>query len=377
MEKQTKKKVLYVITKSNFGGAQRYVYDLATNLDRNTFDVAVALGGDGELKDRLVSAGVAVYTISGMQRDISFFSEIRSLWSFGKIISDIDPDILHVNSSKAGAIGTFLGRLLGVPRIIFTTHGWAFNEKRSLMSRLLIRYVHWLTVMLSHRTIAVSHETKSQLPGHFVQKKMHVVHNGSTPPTFLNRAQARAGLAAHTPALTHHMYAPWTISVGELHHIKNHAITIDAYAALSDTDAKHIIIGGGEEMDYLQKHIEENNLTDTVFLAGAIPDAAALLKAADIFILPSRSEAFPYVLLEAAHAGLPIIASRVGGIPEVVTNGENGTLIPPNESDALRDALQALLDDSALQDRYRTAIQERSTDFTVSTMVENTLKIYT
>jgi len=151
-----RKKVLFLITKSNWGGAQRYVYDLATHLDQTKFEPVVALGGDGELVTLLDHAGVRVIRINSLTRDISLKKEKEFASELYKIIRIEKPDILHVNSSKAGGVGTALGRILRVPRIIFTAHGWAFNEERPWWQRMVIKFLHWVTVLLSHRTIAVS-----------------------------------------------------------------------------------------------------------------------------------------------------------------------------------------------------------------------------
>ncbi|MCD5382269.1 MAG: glycosyltransferase [Candidatus Pacebacteria bacterium] len=373
MEQKTRKKVLFVVTKSTIGGAQRYVYDLATNLDRNTFEVQVAVGGNGPLKEILESADITVHTITGMQRDMSFSKELQSWWSLATLIKDYDPDILHLNSSKAGGTGAFLGRILGVPRVIFTAHGWAFNEHRSWLSKKLITLLHWLTVLLSHTTIAVSKETKTQLPGPWVQHKMTVIRNGLATPDFLSRTDARAQLSMHEPRLQAYRADTWSISIGELHHIKNHHITIAAIAALTDKTIRHVIIGGGEEKAHLENLIQEHGVTDQVFLLGTVPNAATLLKAADVFVLPSRSEALPYALLEAVHAGVPIIASNVGGIPEVITETQTSMLIPPNDSDALSDALHTLLH----RPTQNTVHTHEQPDCTITTMVNNTIQCYT
>ena len=130
MNHTNRKKVLFLITKSNWGGAQRYVYDLVTTLDKSQFDVVVALGGNGILVEMLNHAGIRTIIIQSLARNISIKNELsfaRELWNILRIEK---PDVFHVNSSKAGGVGTFLGRLSRVPRIIFTAHGWAFNEDR-------------------------------------------------------------------------------------------------------------------------------------------------------------------------------------------------------------------------------------------------------
>src|SRR3989344_8728852 len=128
-------KILYVITKSNFGGAQRYVYDLAINL--RGYDVAVALGGNGVLNEKLTASGIRTCSVASLQRDISPTKDIGSFGNLYSIIKKEQPDIIHLNSPKAGGLGAFACRFLNASRytlhatrIIYTVHGWAFNEDR-------------------------------------------------------------------------------------------------------------------------------------------------------------------------------------------------------------------------------------------------------
>jgi len=160
---QRKQKILYVITKSNWGGAQRYVFDLATSLDKNLFDVVVVCGGNGLLKEKLQSENIKVVSLKTLERDINIKKELLSAKELYKIFKTEKPDIVHLNSSKAGAIGAFVARIVGIKKIIFTAHSWAFNENRSFYSKIIIEFIHWLTVFLSHKTIAVSESVKKQI----------------------------------------------------------------------------------------------------------------------------------------------------------------------------------------------------------------------
>ena len=141
-------KVLFVITKSNWGGAQRYVYDLATALLRENYEVAVAVGGQGLLAENLKMAGIRVVGIPHLERDVNFFKELFSTLYLWKIFKSEQPDIIHLNSSKVGGLGAIAARTLKLwdswdrkgtgraewnPRIIFTVHGWGFNERREFI----------------------------------------------------------------------------------------------------------------------------------------------------------------------------------------------------------------------------------------------------
>jgi glycosyltransferase involved in cell wall biosynthesis len=172
-----KLKIFYLITKSNFGGAQRYVFDLATAMQARGHDVVVGFGGNGLLAEKLSDAGIRTVSIDGLERDIRAVGDLRTFFKLLDLFSEENPDIIHLNSSKMGGLGAVAARLWnGVvhveqvvtgyrrsARIIFTGHGWAFNEERSDLSRFLIGITHWATIALAHKTITVSKRTRKQV----------------------------------------------------------------------------------------------------------------------------------------------------------------------------------------------------------------------
>ena len=215
-----KKKVMFLITKSNWGGAQRYVYDIATSLDTQKFSVVVVLGGDGTLAEMLKHAGIKTISISSLQRDVSIKKELAFINDLTKILKEEKPDVLHVNSSKAGLVGTFVGRITRVPRIIFTAHGWAFNEDRSYSQKIVLKVFHWLTVLLSHKTIAVSNAIVSQLQWLGIKNKFIVINPGRTIGVTYNKQEAREKIISLYPDLSRHENHTWIMTIAELHPIK-------------------------------------------------------------------------------------------------------------------------------------------------------------
>ena len=172
-------KILYGITKSNFGGAQRYVFDLALESRKAGHDVTVLCGGNGILIDKLKEEKIRTIHIGEMGRDIYIGEEIESFFKILKILKNEKPEVFHINSSKMGGIGTVAGRLAGVPRIIFTSHGWAFNEPRPRWQKVFIKFLAWLTILFSHKTICVSDKTKEQIASlPYMKNKLVVIHNG-------------------------------------------------------------------------------------------------------------------------------------------------------------------------------------------------------
>jgi hypothetical protein len=172
-------KILYCITKGNFGGAQRYVYDLATHMDKNQYEIVVLCGEGETLPKKITEKNIRVVRLNSLKRDISIVNEIRSFIEIYKIFKKEKPDIIHLNSSKMGGIGAFIGRIAGVKNIIFTAHGFAFNEKRPIWQKIILIFFHHLTILLTHKTIMVSEKTKKDidyLP--FIKNKLVKIYNG-------------------------------------------------------------------------------------------------------------------------------------------------------------------------------------------------------
>jgi glycosyltransferase involved in cell wall biosynthesis len=376
-----KRKVLFLITKSNWGGAQRYVYDLATNLDKSKFEVVVALGGNGELVERLHHAQIRVIQITSLERDISLKQEWQFIKELAKILKNEKPDVFHVNSSKAGGVGTFLGRIIRVPKIIFTAHGWAFNEDRSRFQKLIIKILHWITVILSHRTIAVSKALLDQLNWPLVERRSKVLHLGRNIGVMYDKEEAKDHILEFVPNNIRESISKktlWLGNIGELHPIKRQDILLKSLPLVLQKypDLKTFIIGEGSERLKLENLITQLNLSNSVFLLGKVSEAARLLKAFDIFAFPSASEAYGYVAHEAGLAGVAVVASNVGGIPEVIDNEINGLLIEPNNSQALTEALIKLLDSNNLRLEFSQKLKEKMLNRSLEKMVRATESLY-
>ncbi|MDO8594886.1 MAG: glycosyltransferase [bacterium] len=367
-----KQKIIYVITKSNWGGSQRYVYDLASSLSHTEFEVSVVLGGTGLLKEKLSTSTIATLPVSELQRDISVVKEIRSFFSLYGIFRKSRPDIVHLNSSKAGALGALAARIAGVRRIIFTAHGWPFNEKRGHLWNLLTWLASYVTALLSTDVIVItSLDCKQAKAMPFVRTKIHLIPNGIKMPDFLSREEARSTLN-----LPHE--ATVIGSIGELTRNKNYPelITVAAGLYREHLDFKLVIIGEGEDRVEITSGIKNNLVIDgRVIVDGFREDAQRYLKAFDIFVLNSRKEGLPYVILEAGAAGLPVAATAVGGIPDIVENDKTGLLVPPYKMD---EALRKLITEKETREKLGDALKDRvEKTFSFERMLRETLLLYT
>jgi len=376
------KKVLIVITKSNFGGAQRYVYDLATNLPKDRFSVTVAFGGTGErsaktgtLKEKLEEKNIPTLPITHFMRDMSLTEDMKAFFELLRIVRRERPDILHVTSSKAGGMGALAGRIAGTKRIIFTSHGLAYDETwRPFSQRMLIRITSWFTFLLSTKTIQITHDTltrASKLP--LMRNKMVLVHNGREVPNLLTRKEARDKLCKGETVCSEQ----WIGTIAELTMNKNLHVLIDAIALVHKEGVRpHLwLIGEGEERKALEARAKERSLKHFVHMPGYISHASRYLKALDIFTLSSQKEGLPYVLLEAGYAGLPAVVNSLPSIADIITKETGITVHATPEN--LAQAFLELLKDKSLQKQYGEQLEKHVTElFSIEKMIERTAHVY-
>jgi glycosyltransferase involved in cell wall biosynthesis len=382
-------KALLLVTKSNWGGAQTYVYDLATALAARGTEVVVALGGNGLLVEKLKEQHIKVISLPGLTRDVEMledrsllvdpraiyrsirqeFSVMRSLIT---LIQEEKASVVHLNSSKMGGLGALAARLAGARTIVFTVHGWPHKEPRAFPIKTVIWLISWITVALCQKIIVVSENDVREAPVFFSRKKITLVRNGVAPSPLLSRSEAREKLTLPKDAKI-------ILSIAELHRNKDIESAISAFAELGAQypEWQYVVIGEGEERERLTEVIAHYSLQERVTLLGFRENARQYLLAADLFLLPSRKEGLPLTLLEAGLAGLPIIASRTGGIPEVVRHKDTGLLAPPHNPHALARALRTLLEHPEDAARYGHAlkayVEER---FSKEGMLEGTFAVY-
>jgi glycosyltransferase involved in cell wall biosynthesis len=374
-----KKRILYVITKSNWGGAQRYVFELATAMKDRGHDVAVVAGGAGELMERLREAEIETFAVGDLKRDINLEDEWRSFWRLKEIIEDWKPDVLHLNSSKAGALGAFAGRLCQVPRIVFTAHGWAFLEARNFFWKAAIFFVSYITALLCHRVIAVSRNDHLQAPMFFLEDRCIVIPTAVPSFTLYPRDDARNILFTDEERRAHE-HDIWLVTNAELIKNKNLELAIRAVAEFNRANNEQIfysIMGSGELHETLLIRIHEEDADSHIRLHGYVKDARMYLNAFDIFLLPSLKEGMPYAVLEAGIANLPVIASHVGGIPEVIEHEKTGMLIDPYNHITVAKVLKSLIVNPEIRTTIADNLHVRvRTEYGLHAMVEKTQALY-
>jgi len=374
-------KILYIITKSNWGGAQRHVFDLALDMKNRGHNVVVALGGDGILRSRLEEKSIPTRPINGLRRDVSVTKDAGSFKEIFHIIHREKPDIIHLHSPKAAGLGALAGRMLRVKKIIYTVHGWAFNENRPLYQKAIIITFSWFTALLSHKIILLSQKELSQtLSFPFVKNKTILIPLGITAPTFMSVDGAKQFITKKIGLPFADFNKKVVVgTIAELHPNKGLTFFIEAMKVVIE---KHpnvvtILVGDGEQHEYLKKLIEKEGLTKNIFLAGYVESASEYLKAFNFFILPSVKEGLPYTIIEAGYAGLPVIATTVGGIPEIISDMTSGILIQPSKPSEIAHAINFYVEHVDVARQYAKTLNETvKNKFALERMLKETEKVY-
>ncbi len=275
-------------------------------------------------------------------------------------------------------MGSFLGRILRVKNIIYTVHGWAFNEDRPFSQKILIMFFSWLTMVFAHRVILLSKKEYDQtLRFPFVKNKLELVPLGIKAPILMSIDGAKQVLGKHLGIDLSKKIIIGTIA--ELHPNKGLNDLLDAFLPITERNPNVvcIIIGDGQDKATLGMRIKELKLEDKVFLAGYVENASEYLKAFTMFVLSSIKEGLPYVILEAGCASMPVVATTVGGIPEIIEDMKSGILVRPKNPHELSHAISFMIEQTEERRKYGVALRERVlTEFSLDKMLKATEEVY-
>lgn len=339
-------RILILITLAETGGAQTYVASLLPALARD-FEVTVAAHGEGPLVDAARAAGVRFVPLRQVRRPLHPLRDLLGLVELVRLMRTERPDIVHVNSSKAGVLGRIAAALTRVPVTVFTVHGWAFKAYSGIASALY-RSADRLLSPLTTVTICV---TETERAAGLAARTCRAGRTVVIP----NAVDVGAA-----PRARHDGDRPRIVSVGRLAYPKDPRTLVRALARVRARPFSAQIVGDGPDQGGVEAEVRELGLESAVELSGPRGDVPELLAQADVFVLASRSEGGPISILEAMAAGLPVVASDVGGVGDLVADGATGLLVPPADPDALAAALDRVLADPELRRRLGAAGRERA-----------------
>ena len=355
-----------MVTRSEpIGGAQVHVRDLATEVLARGHQPLVLTGGTGPYVESLRARGVQTFTLASLAVPISPLQDLRALQELRALLRTHRPDLVSTHSSKAGILGRVAGRSLGIP-VIFTAHGWAFTPGVPSREAMVYRWIERLAAPLASRIITVS-EFDRQLAlarGIASSDRVVTIHNGMPDIG----EELRSDPSRSPVRLT---------MVARFERQKDHATLFHALAGLTHDPWRLDLIGDGPLLSEAKALSRGLGLADRIKFWGQRMDVDERLSQAQVALLITNWEGFPRSILEAMRAGLPVVASSVGGIGESVRDGETGFTVPQADVEVLRQRLKQLLDNPELRvtmGRNARRLYQRS--FTLAHTVERTLTIY-
>lgn len=360
-------KILLLTTHLDMGGIAVYAVNLARYLKRSGHEPVVITGG-GQLEKRLREDG-----IEHIREDIRTKAEFglktwKAIPRLRRIIKEKRIDVIHSQTRITHVLGCILDRLTGVPHVT-TCHG--FFKHRRLSRRL---FSCW-----GREVIAISKSVQGHLVNDFRMPPEHVnhVYNGIDVSGYLAGSVARdkdlfskIGLKEGIPVIG---------TIGRLSEVKGHRYLIEAFGELLSLghQAQLLIVGDGPDKEKLKELAAPHAFEDRVFFNEGGEALYRYLGLLDIYCIPSVDEGFGLSLVEAMASGRPCIASKVGGLAEIVSDGEDGILVPPCDPKAILSAIEVLLREEPLRRRLAAAAREKAIkNFSIEDSVANTVKVY-
>lgn len=338
-------KILYVVTRGDvIGGASMHVLELAADMQRRGCDVTILLGPGDIVAQLAQQRGLTIIVEPMLLRQISPWHDLRCLLRLSRLLRQIKPDLVHLHSAKAGILGRIVARFHQIP-VVYSVHGWSFSMYQGAMSRWFQRFERALLpltdllVLVCQRDIRIAVDMLGARPA-----QVHLVHNGiaDLPATSFIADSAACRL----------------ISVARFEQPKDQATLLKALAQLPAAHWHLKLVGSGPMLEPCRQLALELGLTQVEFL-GERADVADLLAQSDAFVLSSKSESLPVSVIEAMRAGLPVVATHVGGMAELVEDGVTGYLVEPQATVGLSQRLTALIEDPSLRRRMGTKARER------------------
>jgi len=383
-------KVLHIITRLDMGGSAQNTLLSCLGLDPALYSVTLVKGSTAEsnmtreeaerLERHLASArsqGVTVITIPTLVRRISPWNDLRAFRAVLRHLRRLRPDIIHTHTSKAGLLGRLAAWMVRVPVVVHTPHGHVFyGHFGPTLSWFFLLVERMLSRITDHLVALTPGEAEDYVDlGVMPPHRISVIPSGVDLRRFtdarVDRLSKRRELGLPPAALA-------VGFVGWLLPIKGLSFLVQAMPGIL---ARHpesflVVVGKGEEEGKLRSLADSLGLNGRVLFLGWRPDVEDIIRCLDVLALPSLNEGMGRVLVEAMAAGVPIVASRVGGVPDLVSDGENGLLVPPADSRALEQAISQLFRDEPRRRRMAEKGKNVCGQYSAEGMVEQISNLY-
>ncbi|WP_158135104.1 glycosyltransferase family 4 protein [Photobacterium damselae] len=350
------KKIAHIQLLPLLTGVQRVSLDELTRLNRNDFTPYMICQQSGPMTDECEKNNINCLYIPTLVREISPLKDFLAFWNLYRLCKKHKFDIVHTHSSKTGVIGRLAAKLAGVPMVVHTVHGYAFPAAKNKLEKNIFLAMEWLGTKCSDKVICL-HDADKKIAEEKLGAKasqIMVLANGVNlskfnPPTLLQKQDIRSELGLPVNATVVGM-------VGRLWEQKNPKDLLTAAIDILKTrsDVHFVFAGDGELRAELEHRTNYHGVSSNIHFLGWRNDTESVLKAFDIFVLPSLWEGMPLAILEAQATGLPCVVSNIQGNNHLVYNEKNGYLFELNNNEQLIHSILALVDKSHRRDQMGT-----------------------
>ena len=372
-------RILHIHTLPIVSGSGINTFLSMQGMDKTLYEVDLACAPGGRLIPLVEENHMEVRTFKNMVQPLRPFKDTLALIDLTAFLRKNPYHIVHTHNSKAGFLGRLAAKLVGVPVIVHTVHGFAFHDEEPLWRQMLFRNLERLASRWSDRMIFISQPLIDwALKDHIVgEDKITKIYSGIQLDKFHPVKSEEKDQIRSKWSLQKEEAVVGIVS--KLWEGKGHTVLIEAFKLLKEKikDAKLVIVGEGYLYDELFRRVGNNGLRDSVLFTGFQMDVSEIIATFDVAVLPSFFEGMGRVILEAMAMEKPIVASRVGGIPDLIDEGINGLLVRPGDARELADALERVLSDNGLAKKLGKEGRKKIKDqFSADVMVRSIEKLY-
>ncbi len=376
-------RVLRVIARLNVGGPALHVSLLNSGMHAERFRSWLVTGtenpGEGSLRSYAEARGIEPIVIPEMLGQATLAPrDAIALAKMIRLVRLVRPHVVHTHTAKAGFLGRVAARAAGVPVVLHTYHGHVLSGYYGRLRTTGLRMMERGLAQITDRLITVSDRVRDDL----VEFGVAPVERFTVVPLGLDLAPMFAS-AAHRGVLRRELGVPDRVPVigiiGRLFPVKNHRLFLDAAARVAERhpEARFLVVGDGPLRTDLEQHARKIGLADRVIFTGWRHDLPVIYEGLDLLVVSSVNEGTPVSAIEAMAAGCPVVATRVGGLPDLVDDGRTGQLVPPGDAEVLAHAISTLVADrtqaARLADAARVEVERR---FLASRLVDDVERLY-
>ena len=374
--------MLHIITRLDAGGSATNTIETVARLDNRKYDVDLVSGATfdpfGLIAKNLQARNIKCLFVNDLCRKISPLKDIKAFLEIYKLIKTKKYDIVHTHSSKAGILGRWAAKFAGVRIIVHTPHGHVFYGYFNAFVTYFFILIERATALITSKIIAL---TNIGLDEHIAFKiakrdKFIQIYSGIDIEACQSSLMGVEDICRSLDVKDSNIVFG---TISRLTHIKGNKNLVEAFALVVKVipDARLLLIGEGEERMEIEEIINELKISDSVKLLGFRKDICELLKVIDVFVMASLNEGMGRVVLEAMASGKPVIATKTGGVPELVLNGKTGTLVEPANVDELAQAMIDLGNNRDKMQLFSSEGMKRVSDkFSIEKMVNDIDQLY-